>query len=109
MVAAGLGLAMLVVFQNRYASANITIEEGQPLVSTGVYGIVRHPMYVANMILKIGLVLALGSYWSPLLVPIGLLLMAVRILDEEMLLIAELDDYRQYTQKVRYRLVPLIW
>jgi protein-S-isoprenylcysteine O-methyltransferase Ste14 len=109
MVAAGLGLAMLVIFQNRYASANITIEEGQPLVSTGLYGIVRHPMYVGNVILMIGLVLALGSYWSLLLVPIGLLLLAVRIVDEEKLLNAELDGYRQYTQKVRYRLVPLVW
>ncbi|EHB49924.1 Isoprenylcysteine carboxyl methyltransferase [Mycolicibacterium rhodesiae JS60] len=109
MVAAGLGLAMLVVFQNRYASANITVEEGQPLVSTGLYGIVRHPMYFGNTILMIGIVLALGSYWSLLLVPIGLLLMVARILDEEKLLNAELDGYRQYTRKVRYRLVPLIW
>ncbi|WP_179471484.1 methyltransferase family protein [Mycolicibacterium vinylchloridicum] len=109
MVAAGLGLAMLVVFQNRYASANITVEDGQPLVSTGLYGIVRHPMYFGNTILMIGIVLALGSYWSLLLVPIGLALMVVRIIDEEKLLRAELDGYEQYTQKVRYRLVPLIW
>jgi protein-S-isoprenylcysteine O-methyltransferase Ste14 len=109
MVATGLGLAMWVVVQNRYAAANITIEDGQPLVSTGLYGIVRHPMYSGNVILMIGIALALGSYWALLLVLVGLLLMAVRILDEEKLLNAELDGYRQYTQKVRYRLVPLIW
>jgi len=109
MVAVGLGLAMLVVFQNSYASANITIEDGQPLVSTGLYGIVRHPMYFGNVILMIGIALGLGSYWALLLVLFGTLLMVVRILDEEKLLNAELDGYRQYTQKVRYRLVPLLW
>lgn len=109
MVAAGLGMAMLVIFQNRYASANITVEDGQPLVSTGLYGIVRHPMYVGNVILMIGIALALGSYWALLLVIVGLLLMAARIVDEEKMLNEELDGYRQYTQEVRYRLVPLIW
>ncbi|KAA0107665.1 isoprenylcysteine carboxylmethyltransferase family protein [Mycolicibacterium sp. P1-5] len=109
MVAAGLGLAMLVVFQNRYAAANITVEDGQPLVSTGLYGVVRHPMYFGNVILMIGIALGLGSYWALLLVVIGVLLMAVRINDEERLLDEQLDGYRQYTQKVRYRLVPLVW
>jgi protein-S-isoprenylcysteine O-methyltransferase Ste14 len=109
MVAAGLGLTMLVVFQNRYASANITVEEGQPLVSTGLYGIVRHPMYFGNVILMIGISLGLGSYWALLLVLAGVLLMAVRIKDEEKMLTEQLDGYRQYTTKVRYRLVPLVW
>ncbi len=109
MVAVGLGLAMWVVVQNRYASANITVEDGQPLVSTGLYGIVRHPMYSGNVILMIGIALGLGSYWALLLVLVGVLLMAVRIVDEEKMLTAELDGYRQYTQKVRYRLVPLVW
>lgn len=109
MVAAGLGLTMLVVFQNRYASANITVEEGQPLVSTGLYGIVRHPMYFGNVILMIGISLGLGSYWALLLVLVGVLLMAVRIKDEEKMLTEQLDGYRHYTTKVRYRLVPLVW
>jgi protein-S-isoprenylcysteine O-methyltransferase Ste14 len=109
MVAAGLGLTMLVVFQNRYASANITVAEGQPLVSTGLYGIVRHPMYFGNVILMIGISLGLGSYWALLLVLVGVLLMAVRILDEEKMLTEQLAGYRQYTQKVRYRLVPAVW
>ncbi|GAY16159.1 isoprenylcysteine carboxylmethyltransferase family protein [Mycobacterium sp. shizuoka-1] len=109
LVAAGLGLAMWVVYQNRYAAANITIEDGQTLVSTGLYGLVRHPMYSGNVILMTGIALALGSYWALLLVAVGTALMAVRILDEEKLLAAELDGYREYMQKVRYRLVPLIW
>jgi protein-S-isoprenylcysteine O-methyltransferase Ste14 len=109
MVAVGLGLAMWVVAQNQYASANITVEDGQPLVSTGLYGIVRHPMYFGNVILMIGIALALGSYWTLLLVLVGVPLMVVRIFDEEKLLTEQLDGYRQYTQKVRYRLVPLVW
>lgn len=109
MVATGLGLTMLVVFQNRYAAATITIEEGQPLVSTGLYGIVRHPMYSGNTILMIGISLALGSYWALPLVVVGVLLMAARIVDEEKLLRADLEGYQEYTQKVRYRLVPLVW
>lgn len=109
LVATGLGLAMFVVVQNRYASANITIEESQPLVSTGLYGVVRHPMYFGNVILMIGIALALGSYWALLLVVVGVLLMAVRIVDEEKLLTDQLTGYRGYVQKVRYRLVPLVW
>ncbi|BBY62584.1 methyltransferase family protein [Mycolicibacterium helvum] len=109
MVATGLGLTMLVVFQNRYASATITVEEGQPLVSTGLYGFVRHPMYSGNVILMIGISLGLGSYWALLLVLVGVLLMAVRIVDEEKMLTEQLDGYLQYPQKVRYRLVPLVW
>ncbi|AKK29080.1 isoprenylcysteine carboxylmethyltransferase family protein [Mycobacterium sp. EPa45] len=109
LVAAGLGLAMAVVAQNQYASANITIEKGQPLASTGLYGVVRHPMYSGNVILMIGIALALGSYWALLIVVAGTLLMVVRILDEEKLLSEQLEGYRQYLEKVRYRLVPLVW
>ena len=109
MVAVGLGMAMLVIIQNHYASANITIEDGQPLVNTGLYGVVRHPMYLGNVILLTGMALALGSYWALLIVVGGLLLMAVRIFDEEKLLTEQLAGYRQYIHDVRYRLVPLVW
>ncbi|WP_396927094.1 methyltransferase family protein [Mycolicibacterium sp.] len=109
LVATGLGLAMWVVVQNNYASANITVEDGQPLVSTGLYGVVRHPMYFGNVILMIGIALALGSYWALLLVVVGTLLMIVRIFDEEEMLSEQLGGYRQYMDKVRYRLVPLVW
>ena len=109
MVAVGLGMAMLVIIQNHYASANITIEDGQPLVNTGLYGVVRHPMYLGNVILLTGMALALGSYWALLIVVGGVLLMAVRIFDEEKLLTEQLAGYRQYIHDVRYRLVPLVW
>lgn len=106
---AGLGAAILVVFQNRYAAANVRVEEGQPLVATGLYGIVRHPMYTASVVMMAGMALALASYWALLVAAIGVVLLVVRILDEEKLLNQDLAGYREYTTQVRYRLVPLIW
>ncbi len=109
LVAVGLTIAMLVTIQNGYAAANITVESGQQLSSTGWYGFVRHPMYFGNVILMIGIPLALGSYWGLLIVIAGLLVLALRINDEEELLTQELAGYRDYMQKVHYRLVPYVW
>ncbi len=109
LVAVGLAVPMLVIMQNSYASATVRVEEGQELVSTGLYGLVRHPMYSANVIMMVGIPLALGSYWGLIFVIPGVLVLALRIRDEEKLLQEELDGYRTYTQKVRYRLVPYIW
>lgn len=109
LVAAGLGIAMLVTFQNSYASATVTVETGQTVVSHGLYAFVRHPMYLGNVIMMIGIPLALGSYWGLLLLIPGNVLLTLRILDEEELLTRELPGYRDYTQRVRYRLVPYIW
>ncbi|MGO9182108.1 methyltransferase family protein [Mycobacterium sp.] len=109
LVATGLGLAMLVVVQNSYAAANITVETGQTLVSTGLYGFVRHPMYTGDVIMMVGMPLALGSYWGLLLGVPGLIGLVIRIFDEEKLLEQQLDGYRDYTRRVRYRLVPAVW
>ena len=79
---------MLVTIQNGYAAANITVESGQQLCSTGWYGFVRHPMYFGNVILMIGTPLALGSYWGLLFVVVGLGVLALRINDEEALTLA---------------------
>ncbi|CQD18102.1 integral membrane protein [Mycolicibacterium conceptionense] len=109
LVAIGLGIAMLVVIQNSYAAANVKVVAGQAVVSTGLYGLVRHPMYVGNVIMMIGIPPALGSYWALLLVIPALALLGVRILDEEKMLRAELDGYDAYTREVRYRLLPFVW
>jgi protein-S-isoprenylcysteine O-methyltransferase Ste14 len=109
LVAAGLGLAMLVIIQNSYAAANVTVEAGQQLVSTGLYGLVRHPMYTGNVLLMLGVPLALGSYWGLFLLVPGILVLVLRIRDEEQLLTGELSGYREYTQRVRYRLLPFVW
>jgi protein-S-isoprenylcysteine O-methyltransferase Ste14 len=108
-VAVGLGVAMLVVIQNGYAAANVTVESEQTLVSTGLYGLVRHPMYTGNVVLMIGIPLALGSYWGLVFVIPGLVVLALRIRDEERLLERELRGYREYEQQVHYRLVPYVW
>ena len=109
LVGVGLTIAMLVTIQNGYAAANVTVESGQQLASTGWYGFVRHPMYFGNVIMMIGVPLALGSYWGLLIVIAGLLVLALRINDEELLLTQELAGYRDYMQKVHYRLVPYVW
>ena len=109
LVAVGLGVAMLVVSQNSYAAATVRVEAGQEVVSTGLYALVRHPMYIGNLITMVGIPLALASYWGLVFVVPGLIVLALRIRDEEKLLQQELDGYREYTQKVRYRLVPCMW
>ena len=109
LVLVGLGLAELVVIQNNYAAATITVEEEQPVVSTGLYGLVRHPMYVGALIMMVGMPLALASYWGLLTLIPGVLVFVARITDEEKALRQELDGYDEYTEKVHYRLVPGVW
>jgi protein-S-isoprenylcysteine O-methyltransferase Ste14 len=109
LVAVGLGLSMLVIVENSYAAANVTVEAGQQLVSTGLYGLVRHPMYTGNVLLMLGIPLALGSYWGLFLPVAGIVVLVLRIRDEEDLLTRELSGYREYTQQVRYRLLPHVW
>jgi protein-S-isoprenylcysteine O-methyltransferase Ste14 len=109
LVAVGLMAPMLVVIQNNYAAATVRVEAGQQLASTGLYGLVRHPMYTGNVIMMVGIPLALGSYWGLALVVPGLMVLALRIHDEEHMLTEELAGYLEYTQQVRYRLVPGMW
>jgi protein-S-isoprenylcysteine O-methyltransferase Ste14 len=109
LIAAGIGFAMLVIVQNNYAAATVTVETGQFVASRGVYKVVRHPMYVGNVIMMVGIPLALGSYWGLLLVIPGVLVLVSRILDEEKMLTQELGGYLEYMQRVRYRLLPYVW
>ncbi|MBO0679610.1 isoprenylcysteine carboxylmethyltransferase family protein [Mycolicibacterium sp. S2-37] len=109
LVAAGLLATQLVIIQNRFAAATITIEEGQQLVSTGLYGLVRHPMYAGALIMMVGIPPALDSCWGLLLVAAAVPLLGWRIVDEERLLSEQLPGYRDYTRTVRFRLVPGIW
>ncbi len=78
-------------------------------MSGGLYRFVRHPMYVGNVIMMIGIPLALDSYWGLLFVIPGTIVLALRIFDEEKLLFDELPGYREYAERVRYRLVPYLW
>lgn len=108
-MAVGLGVTSLVVVQNGFAASTVRVETGQTLVTTGLYGLVRHPMYTGNFITIVGFPLALGSYWGLACVVPSLLVLIVRIVDEEKLLVEELDGYRAYTRAARYRLMPYVW
>ncbi len=108
-VVAGYGLYILVLQTNSYASRVIEVEQGQRVISTGPYALVRHPMYLGMILLMSATPLALGSFWA-FLPSLGLIpLLAVRAKDEEKLLMKELIGYREYTQKTRYRLFPGLW
>jgi protein-S-isoprenylcysteine O-methyltransferase Ste14 len=109
LVTVGIGITLLVVQQNSYAAATITVEADQKLVSTGLYGVVRHPMYFGALIMTAGIPLALDSYWGLVFIIPGLIVLAYRILDEEKMLTQELAGYREYTQKVQSRLLPHVW
>jgi len=103
-------LAIVPVFRaNSYAAATVKVETGQPVISTGPYAIVRHPMYAAAAIMFLATPFALGSYRAlpaaALIVPA----MVVRLLDEEKALSAELPGYDEYRRKVRWRLIPFVW
>ena len=109
LVAVGLAMATLVVAQNSFAAATITVEAEQPVISTGLYGLVRHPMYAGAVIMMLGMPLALDSYWGLAAVLPGLAVLALRIVDEEKMLRQELTGYDEYIQQVHYRLVPGVW
>lgn len=94
---------------NTYAAANVRVEAGQKVISTGVYAVVRHPMYFGALFLFMGTPLALGSWWSLLLVPVFVVALVVRISNEENVLIRDLPGYVEYAHKVRYRLIPRVW
>lgn len=108
-VLVGYGLLIVVMRANTFAARTIAVEAGQRVVTTGPYRIVRHPMYLAAAALYLASPLALGSWWAVL--PALLLppLLAVRIGDEERLLESELEGYRAYQAKTRYRLFPGVW
>jgi len=95
--------------QNSYASRIVETDKEQKVITTGLYGIVRHPMYIGVLIMYLPTPLALGSYWG--LIPIALLPVALvlRILNEEKVLRENLEGYKEYCLKTRYRLIPYIW
>lgn len=109
LVAAGLYICLLVMQQNSFAASTIETMEGQRVISTGLYGIVRHPMYLGTLVMSVGIPLALGSYWGLFLILAVLPVLVLRIGDEEKMLVGELKGYADYRQHVRSRLVPGVW
>ena len=98
-----------VMRENAYLSRTIKVEQGQTVVDTGLYGIVRHPMYAVTLLLFLMIPLVLGSFYALIVFAFYPAIIIVRLKGEEELLTKELPGYAQYKQKVKYRLIPFIW
>ena len=98
-----------VLRENTYSAATIQVAEGQQVISTGPYAVVRHPMYSWALVLTAGMPLALGSLWGLAMLVPTILGLVVRLLDEERFLAKNLPGYAEYTHRVPHRLVPLVW
>ena len=103
------GLYAEVMRENAYLSRTIKVEEGQTVVDTGLYGIVRHPMYMATILLFLMIPIVLGSWYALIAFAFYPAIIIVRLKDEEDLLTRELTGYAEYKQKVKYRIIPFIW
>ncbi len=107
--------ALFLIFRatadNTFLSVSVRIQSDRKhhVISTGVYGFVRHPLYLGCMLMMLGAPLLLGSVWGLIITVIGLVLLVVRIIGEEKMLIDELEGYDDYRAKVKYRLVPFVW
>jgi protein-S-isoprenylcysteine O-methyltransferase Ste14 len=109
LVLLGYGLVFWVFRANSYASRVIEVAQGQQVIDSGPYAIIRHPMYIGSIVLYVFSPLTLGSWWAMIpalpIIPI----LVLRILNEEKLLVKDLPGYEAYRQKVKYRLLPGIW
>lgn len=103
------GIVALVFCENSYTSRIVEVAQGQKVIDTGPYAIVRHPMYVGVLLMYTVTPLALGSWLAFLVALLMIPVIVIRIKDEEKTLLEELPGYREYTQKVKYRLIPEIW
>lgn len=109
MVFLGYAFIIIVFRENSYTSGNITVEEEQPVIATGPYAIIRHPMYAGMTLMVLFAPLALGSYWAVIPVLLFIPWIIIRIKSEEDLLLRELTGYTDYCIKTPYRLIPFIW
>jgi protein-S-isoprenylcysteine O-methyltransferase Ste14 len=108
-IALSIALTLRTFRENSFAAPVVKIQEGQKVITTGPYAIVRHPMYVSMIPMLVGIPLLLGSWWGLAVVPVFVALVSVRIRIEERELRAGLPGYAEYTTKVRYRLIPGLW
>lgn len=109
LVAFGLLIIFFVFKENTFTAQIVDVESGQKVISTGLYAVVRHPMYVGGLVFILGIPLALGSLWGLLMIVLFLPVMAWRALDEEKVLTKDLAGYAEYCDKVKYRLIPFVW
>lgn len=98
-----------VMRENAYLSRTIEVQENQKVVDTGLYSVVRHPMYAVTIWLFLSIPIVLGSLWAALCFVPYVAIIVVRLIGEERLLENELDGYKEYKKKVKYRLIPFVW
>ena len=105
----GYALYAEVLRENAYLSRTVEVQEGQKVIDTGLYGVVRHPMYLATLLMFLPMPIVLGSFWG--LIPFAIYPVAIiiRIINEEKVLLEGLAGYSEYRKKVKYRLIPFIW
>ena len=103
------GLYAEVLRENAYLSRTVEIQENQKIIDTGLYGIIRHPMYMSTLFLFLSMPLVLGSILSSIIMLMYIPIIAIRIQNEEILLEKGLEGYAEYRNKVRYKLIPFIW
>ena len=106
---AGYGMFAEVMRENAYLSRTVEVQEGQKVVSTGLYGVVRHPMYLATLLMFLPMPLILQSFWGLIPFAIYPVVIVIRIINEEKVLTEGLEGYADYKTKVKYRLIPFIW
>lgn len=109
MVLLGYLIVIWVFKENTYTSRVVEVEKGQKLITTGPYALVRHPMYFGFLLMYLFVPLALGSFWALIPYPMILLVMILRLKNEETVLRAQLPGYAEYCARTRYRLLPRIW
>ncbi len=107
----GFCISIWVYKVNKFAEPSVRIqaERGHKVIDTGPYAIVRHPLYVAGLIMFTGIPLTLGSFWALIPTAVGTLVIIVRTVLEDRTLQAELEGYKEYAGRVRYRLIPHVW
>jgi len=109
LIAIGFGIVFLVFRENSFAAATIQVVEGQRVISTGPYAVIRHPQYAASFLYLLGMPLALASWWGVLVFAGMVPLIIWRLRDEEMLLARDLPGYADYQARVRWRLIPGVY
>jgi protein-S-isoprenylcysteine O-methyltransferase Ste14 len=109
LVALGWIAIFLVFKENTFTSATIELAPDQKVISTGPYALVRHPMYAGALVMLLGIPIALGSWWGVLVIAVIMPALIWRLFDEEKFLTRNLPGYREYQNKVRYRLIPHVW
>lgn len=105
----GYALYVMVIKQNEYLSRTVKVEKNQRVVDTGLYSVVRHPMYIATVLMFLAMPVILGSLYSLILFCFYPAVIVVRIKNEEELLERELAGYKEYKARVKYRLIPFVW